>query len=108
MLRKKIFGKKMTFFGIFMNMKYIISESRLGYIFEKFMDSNFDLKYNPKTKEFRSRVGETFGDLINGRFYYGSYSKEFFLNNMFGDITNDLLNDYLRKRFPDIDIRGVE
>jgi hypothetical protein len=33
---------------------------------------------------------------------------EYFLNRMFGDITNDLLDDYLRKRFPDIDIRGVE
>jgi hypothetical protein len=27
---------------------------------------------------------------------------------MFGDITNDLLDDYLRKRFPDIGIKGVE
>ena len=100
-----------------MNMKYIISEGRLEDLFEKYMNSNFDLKYNPKTREFRSRVGEkfgemydgeTFGDLINGRFYYGSYSTEYFLNTMFGDITNDLLDDYLRKRFPDIDIRGVE
>ena len=91
-----------------MNMKYIISESRLDDIFEKYMDSNFDLKYNPTTKEFRSRVGEPFGDLIKGRFYYGSYSMEYFLNVMFGDITNDLLDDYLRKRFPDIGLRGVE
>ena len=89
-------------------MKYIISESRLEDIFEKYMDSNFDLKYNPKTREFRSRVGEPFGDLIKGRFYYGSYSMEYFLNVMFGDITNDLLDDYLRKRFPDIGIKGVE
>jgi hypothetical protein len=96
-------------------MKYIIRESRLEYLFEKFMDSTFDLRYNPKTHEFRSRLGESFGDLINGRFYYGSYSTEYFLNveprmleRMFGDITNDLLYDYLRKRFPDIDIRGVE
>lgn len=91
-----------------MNMKYIIRESRLEYLFEKFMDSYFDLKYNPMTHEFRSRVGETFGDLINGRFYYGSYSKEFFLNRVFGDITNDLLDNYLMKKFPDVDIRGVE
>jgi hypothetical protein len=33
---------------------------------------------------------------------------ELFLNTMFGDITNDLLDDYLRKRFPDIGIKGVE
>jgi len=91
-----------------MNMKYIIRESRLEGLFERYMDSYFDLKYNPMTREFRSRVGDTFGDLINGRFYYGSYSTELFLNTMFGDITNDLLDDYLRKRFPDIDIRGVE
>ena len=91
-----------------MIMKYIISEGRLEDLFEKFMDLNFDLRYNPKTHEFRSRLGESFGDLINGRFYYGSYSTEYFLNRMFGDITNDLLYDYLRKRFPDIDIRGVE
>ena len=89
-------------------MKYIIRESRLEGLFERYMDSYFELKYNPMTREFRSRVGDTFGDLINGRFYYGSYSTELFLNTMFGDITNDLLDDYLRKRFPDIDIRGVE
>jgi len=81
-------------------MKYIISEGRLEDLFEKYMNSNFDLKYNPKTHEFRSRVGESFGDLIKGRFYYGSYSMELFLNTMFGDITNDLLDDYLRKKFP--------
>ena len=91
-----------------MNMKYIISEGRLEDLFEKYMNSNFDLKYNPKTHEFRSRVGESFGDLIKGRFYYGSYSMELFLNTMFGDITNDLLDDYLRKKFPDIGIKGVE
>jgi len=89
-------------------MKYIISEGRLEDLFEKYMNSNFDLKYNPKTHEFRSRVGESFGDLIKGRFYYGSYSTEYYLNVMFGDITNDLLDDYLRKRFPDIGIKGVE
>jgi len=89
-------------------MKYIIRESRLEGLFERYMDSYFELKYNPMTREFRSRVGDTFGDLINGRFYYGSYSTELFLNTMFGDITNDLLDDYLRKRFPDVDIRGVE
>ena len=91
-----------------MNMKYIIRESRLEGLFERYMDSYFDLKYNPKTNEFRSRVGDTFGDLIKGRFYYGSYSMELFLNTMFGDITNDLLDDYLRKKFPDIGIKGVE
>jgi hypothetical protein len=91
-----------------MTMKYIIRESRLEDIFEKFMDSYFDLKYNPYSKQFRSRVGESFGDLIKGRFYYGSYSKEFFLNRVFGDITNDLLDNYLRKKFPDIGIQGVE
>lgn len=89
-------------------MKYIISESRLEDIFEKYMDSNFDLKYNPMEAEFRSQVGEPFGELIKGRFYYWNYSMEYFLNVMFGDITNDLLDDYLRKRFPDIGIKGVE
>jgi hypothetical protein len=33
---------------------------------------------------------------------------EFFLNRVFGDITNDLLDNYLRKKFPDIGIQGVE
>ena len=49
-----------------MIMKYIIRESRLEGLFERYMDSYFDLKYNPMTREFRSRVGDTFGDLING------------------------------------------
>ena len=91
-----------------MIMKYIIRESRLEGLFERYMDSYFDLEYNPNTNEFRSRVGDTFGDLIKGRWYYGSYSMELFLNTMFGDITNDLLDDYLRKKFPDIGIKGVE
>jgi hypothetical protein len=89
-------------------MRYVITESRLYDIFEKYMDSQYDLKYNPTTKVFWGGNGEPFGDLIKGRFYYGSYSMEYFLNVMFGDITNDLLDDYLRKRFPDIGIKGVE
>jgi hypothetical protein len=89
-------------------MKYIIRESRLMEIFKNFMDLQYGLKYNGDTREFISNDEEVFGYLMNNHFYYGDYSKEYLLNEMFGETTNELLFHYLKEEFPKIKINGIE
>ena len=91
-------------------MRYVITESRLYDIFEKYMDSQYDLKYNPTTREFRvkEKLGKIFGWLWEQRFYYGNNLEENLLKAMFGDGTNKLLLNYLRRKFPEVEIEGVE
>lgn len=93
-----------------MNMRYIIAESRLDEIFEKYMESTYDLRYYHATREFRvkERLGEIFGDLWEQRFYYSYRSDEELLKGMFGNVTNKLLLSYLRKKFPKEGIMGIE
>ena len=93
-----------------MNMKYIISESRLDDIFERYMESTYDLHYYYATGEFRvkERLGNIFGDLWQQRFYYGNSFEENLLKSMFGPITNRLMVNYLRKKFPNVEIEGIE
>ena len=95
---------------IFMTMRYIITESRLQDIFDRYMESTYDLRYYSEAREFRDKVrwGDIFGDLWEQRFYYAYRSQEKFLKSMFGDATNKLLLTYLRKKFPDVEIRGIE
>jgi hypothetical protein len=96
---------------IFINMEYTISENRLRKVFVNYMDSLYNLKYDSNTREFMDKNGEVFGYLLtikSKQFYYGEYSTEYFLNEMFGELTNELLLHYLRERFPDITINGVE
>ena len=90
------------------NMKYIIKENRLIEIFNSYMDSLYGLKYNGKTREFMGNNGEVFGYLMNGHFFYGNYTTEYLLNQLFGELTNELLLHYLIKRFPDISIDDIE
>ena len=49
---------------VFMNMRYIITESRLQDIFDRYMESTYDLRYYSDTREFRvgKRLGPIFGD----------------------------------------------
>ena len=91
-------------------MKYIITESRLQDIFDRYMESTYDLKFYSFSREFRvgERLGHIFGDLWEQRFYYGNNLEENSLKAMFGEDTNKLLLNYLRKKFPDIEIDGVE
>ena len=89
-------------------MKYIIRESRLMEIFKNFMDLQYGLRYNGDTREFISNDEEVFGYLMNNHFYYGDYSKEYQLNEMFGETTNELLFHYLKEEFPNIKIDGIE
>jgi hypothetical protein len=91
-------------------MKYIIKESRLQDIFDRYMESTYDLYYYSDTREFRmkERLGRIFGDLWEQRFYYGNNLEENSLKAMFGDATNKLLLNYLRRKFPNVEINGVE
>lgn len=91
-------------------MKYIINESRLQDIFDRYMESTYDLYYYSDTREFRmkERLGRIFGDLWEQRFYYGNSLEENSLKTMFGDGTNKLLLNYLRRKFPEVEIEGVE
>jgi hypothetical protein len=41
---------------VFMNMKYIITESRLQDIFDRYMESTYDLRYYSEAREFRAKV----------------------------------------------------
>ena len=96
-------------------MRYIISESRLERIFNNFMDSQYDLKFDSSPREFVDKNGEIFGYLLfnsmkhkSKHFYYEDYKMEYSLNQMFGELTNELLLHYLRERFPGISIDGIE
>ena len=92
-----------------MNMRYIITESRLQDIFDRYMESTYDLHYYSFTREFRVKeiLGKIFGDFWEQRFFYGNSMEENLLKAMFGDDTNKLLLTYLRKKFPEVGIRGV-
>jgi hypothetical protein len=90
-------------------MRYIITENRLQDIFERYMESTYDLHYYYDTREFRvkERLGKIFGDFWEQRFFYAYESEEALLKAMFGDDTNKLLLTYLRKKFPEVGIRGI-
>jgi len=92
-----------------MNMKYIITESRLYDIFERYMESTYDLRYYSEAREFRVKVrwGHIFGDFWEQRFFYSYRSDEELLKSMFGEDVNKLLLTYLRNKFPKVGIRGI-
>jgi len=89
-------------------MRYVISESRLERIFNDYMDSVYDLTFDSAPREFVDKNGEVFGLTIQYQFYYADYPTEYTLNEMFGELTNELLVRYLRERFPDTRIDGIE
>jgi hypothetical protein len=94
-------------------MEYTITENRLRKLFVNYMDSQYDLKYDSNTREFMDKDGEVFGHFLSRKskhFDYSSYptDEEYSLNQMFGELTNELLLYYLRERFPDITIDGIE
>ncbi len=72
------------------------------------MNSQYDLKYDGPSREFVDKYGEVFGFTIQHQFYYADYPTEYTLNKMFGELTNELLVHYLRERFPDVRINGIE
>ena len=90
-------------------MKYIISESRLQDIFDRYMELTYDLHYFSFTREFRVKeiLGPIFGDFWEQRFFYAYESEEYSLKSIFGEDTNKLLLTYLRNKFPEVGIRGI-
>ena len=75
------------------------------------MDSVYDLKCDYDSREFVDKNGGEFGYFLTRKskqFYYADYPTEYTLNQMFGELTNELLIHYLRERFPDVRIDGVE
>jgi hypothetical protein len=94
---------------VFINMRYVISESRLERMFNNYMDSQYDLTYDSSPREFVDKNGDIFGFMIlYYQFDYVDYSTEYTLNQMFGELTDELLLSYLREKFPDIRIDGIE
>jgi hypothetical protein len=89
-------------------MEYTISENRLRKLFVNYMDSQYDLKYDSAPREFVDKNGDVFGYTIQHHFYYANYPTEYPLNEMFGELTNELLLHYLRERFPDVIIDGID
>lgn len=91
-------------------MEYTISENRLRKLFVNYMDSIFDLKYEDINKNFLDSHGDTFGYLQNNpkQFHFLNYKTEGTLLSLFGEMTYELLLYYLRERFPDVEIDGVE
>jgi hypothetical protein len=91
-----------------MIMKYIISESRLEDVFEKYIDSQYGLVWNKRLKQFDLPDGELFGDIFEKHFYFEDSKDVHLLRSMFGDNADKLMFDYIRKRFPNVKITGVE
>jgi hypothetical protein len=92
-------------------MKYIISESRLEEIFEKYVDSQYGLVYDKDKDYFRLRDGSSFASYSrysDKNFYYHDWSDRDLLKSMFGENSNKLMLNYLRKRFPKLKINGIE
>ena len=86
-------------------MKYIISESRLYDIFEKYVDSQYGLVWVKRLNQFNLPDGEPFGNIFEKHFYYEDKN---LLRSMFGDKADELMFAYIRKRFPNVRITGAE
>ena len=91
-----------------MNMRYIISESRLYDIFEKYVDSQYGLVWVKRLNQFNLPNGEPFGNIFEKHFYYEDPADKNLLRSMFGDNADKLMFAYIRKRFPNVRITGAE
>ena len=88
-------------------MKYSITENRLNRVFNSYMDFEFDLTYDYNFDEFTTMKGDIFGYLVDSEFFYGFFTGEKTIHTMFGDATDELLLNYLRDRFPELEIEGI-
>lgn len=88
-------------------MKLIITENKLYNVFEKYMDSQYDLSYNIKTREFIDKDNNAFGYSFGLKFYYGDLPTQLSLEGFFGNKTNKMLKTYLNDKFPDTPIYSI-
>lgn len=86
-------------------MKVIITESKLYNVFVKYMDSEYDLSYDIKSRWFYDKNRRPFGWLKGTIFMYGDDTN---LEGFFGHKTSRMLLSYLRDRFPDSPINFIE
>ena len=91
-----------------MNMRYIITESRLDDIFGKYIDSQYGLVWDKRLKQFDLPNGEPFGNIFEKHFYYEDNRDKNLLRSMFGDNADKLMFAYIRKKFPNVRITGAE
>ena len=89
-------------------MKIIITENKLYNAFVIYMDSQYDLSYNIRSRDFIDKNNHPFGWLKGTVFMYGEMSDQLNLEGYFGDRTSKLLLMYLRDRFPDSPINFIE
>jgi hypothetical protein len=66
------------------------------------------LVYNKRLKQFETSDGEDFGDVFEKHFYYSDTTDRNLLETMFGDTSEKLMFDYIRRRFPKVKIVCVE
>ena len=98
-------------------MRYVITESRLYDIFEKYVDSQYGLVWVKRLNQFNLPNGEPFGNIFDGdpfgtifekHFYYADTTDKYLLRSMFGDNADKLMFAYIRKKFPNVRITGAE
>ena len=97
-------------------MRYTISENRLIEIFDSYMDSGYDLSYDENDNEIMGGIrydyirdynGEIFGAVVANQFYYSNDSMEDVLYGMFGHLSYQLMLEYLNKKFPTLNVKGI-
>ena len=77
--------------------------------FSKYMDKNWDLKYLQVRRDFVNATnGDIFGYVHQGTFYFTTFAIDIELEDWFGPTTHTMLLDYLRERFPDMDIDDIQ
>lgn len=102
-------------------MKYEINYERLKRVFHNYMEENYGLVYESHDFLIRDRDGDLFaiidnrdGDIFaiidnrNDHFYFYDTEDDNGLTGFFGDNTYELLLDYLREKFPQLEISGIE
>jgi hypothetical protein len=89
-------------------MKLIITENKLYNVFVKYMDSQYDLSYNIRTREFIDKDNNVFGYVSLRTFYYADLSTELMLEGFFANKTNMMLKTYLNDKFPDTRIHSID
>jgi hypothetical protein len=89
-------------------MYYKFDQDRILNFFDRYMDIHYDLSYDHSTREFKTKFDKVYGYIMDRIFYYSDYEIELEMNQIFGENANEMLYDYLIKRFPNLKIHGIE